>query len=442
MSFSMISWYPSTFSHTLHSRLSQLENKDGDNYWSLYDTAKAAQFEDFLARINFKSIESKASCLRDGIPCRIPAFALEGDLSKRKELALAQTGGQNCNIDVVFEDGVTWLARIRLDDPLIPPKDTRNYILTSEYHTLKCLESWNIPTPKVFHYEVDDPTSSYILMEKMSGSPLDWSSASPTERTKVMEQLADIYADIYRHPFKVSGSILNSSTPGGPLIGGFAQSQTFASPNEPIGPFTNLEQAASAIIRHQQEMLISCEVDSLPVDMYLSHLWRLEALGSLKGGSSDVFYLKHFDDKGDHLLVDENFNITAVIDWEFASTEIEGLAFSSPCMMWPVGDFYDGKNVLSDEEREFTEILEKKGYHHLSKLVRDGRKFQRFFFFLGGGAAEELEEFKNLFQGLRESFLTEGDILNSYEDWKAEMILKYKDDEGLIELLASVKGNF
>ncbi|EPS35896.1 hypothetical protein H072_10628 [Dactylellina haptotyla CBS 200.50] len=415
-------------------------DRDGDNYWNLYDTAKAAQFEDFLTRVDFKSIESKASSLRGGIPCRIPVFAPNGDFSKRKELALAQTGGQNCNVDVVFEDGVTWLARIKLDDPLIPPKETQNYILTSEYHTLKCLESWNMPTPKVFHYEVDNPTS-YILAEKMDGTPLDWYSASPTERTKVMEQLADIYAEVYRHPFTTSGSIVDSNTPGRPLIGGFAQSQTFAYPNEPIGPFTNLEQAASTIIKGQQKMLINREIDSLPVDTYLSHLWRLEALELLNGISSDVFYLRHFDDKGDHLLVDENFNITAVIDWEFASTEIEDFAFSSPCMIWSVGDFYDGKNALSDEGTEFMKVLERKGYHHLGKLVRDGRKFQRFFFFLGGGVAEELEEFKNLFQGLREGFLTEGDTLNSYEDWKAEMLSRYKDDKGLLELLASVKEN-
>jgi hypothetical protein len=33
---------------------------------------------------------------------------------------------------------------------------------------------------------------------------------------------------------------------------------------------------------------------------------------------TERFYLKHVDDKGDHILVDEQLNITGVIDWQMA----------------------------------------------------------------------------------------------------------------------------
>ncbi|KAK4442577.1 hypothetical protein QBC34DRAFT_282140, partial [Podospora aff. communis PSN243] len=72
--------------------------------------------------------------------------------------------------------------------------------------------------------------------------------------------------------------------------------------------------------------------------------------------------LKHYDDKGDHILVDDEYNITGVIDWEFASAEAkELLAFSSPCMMWPVGKFYDGDNSLAEDEVRFAAIFEQRG---------------------------------------------------------------------------------
>lgn len=48
--------------------------------------------------------------------------------------------------------------------------------------------------------------------------------------------------------------------------------------------------------------------------------------------------------------MDEEYNITGIIDWEFASAEAKELAFSSPCMMWPVAKFYDGDNALAEDE--------------------------------------------------------------------------------------------
>lgn len=76
--------------------------------------------------------------------------------------------------------------------------------------------------------------------------------------------------------------------------------------------------------------------------------------------SNEIFFLKHIDDKGDHIMVDEECNITGIIDWEFASAEPKSLAFRSPAMMWPVGDFYDGKNNVSLEELEFATMVEKR----------------------------------------------------------------------------------
>ena len=102
----------------------------------------------------------------------------------------------------------------------------------------------------------------------------------------------------------------------------------------------------------------------LPLDNYLTFLWRLKVLPKFIANSASregPLYLKHYDDKGDHILVYEKHNITGIVDWEFASTESKELAFSSPCMMWPVGKFYEGSNDLTEDEIRFAAIFDARG---------------------------------------------------------------------------------
>lgn len=44
---------------------------------------------------------------------------------------------------------------------------------------------------------------------------------------------------------------------------------------------------------------------------YRSIVERCEAMGE-----NERFYIKHGDDKGDHIMADEEGNLVAVIDWE------------------------------------------------------------------------------------------------------------------------------
>jgi hypothetical protein len=150
--------------------------------------------------------------------------------------------------------------------------------------------------------------------------------------------------------------------------------------------------AYAAIIRQQLRALASHKISSLPVDNYLTLLWRLAVLPELVAGSTcpqGPFYLSHYDAKGDHILVDAQHNVTGIIDWEFASAEAKELAFSSPCMVWPVGDFYGGSNSLAEDELRFAAVFERRGRADMGRLVREGRRWQRYLYFLGGGAKWE-----------------------------------------------------
>jgi hypothetical protein len=187
-------------------------------------------------------------------------------------------------------------------------------------------------------------------------------------------------------------------------------------------------------------MLANQEVGNLRIDNYLSFLWRLEALPELVAGSASragPFYLKHYDDKGDHLLVDEEYKITGVIDWEFASAEAKELAFNSPCMMWPVGYFYDGINGLAEEEEKFAAIFEQRGRADIAAIVRGGGRWQRYLFFLGGGIPRDMAEFEPLFQGLRKSFSGTGEekSVSSYQEWKQAALAGFSKGDSKLQAL-------
>jgi aminoglycoside phosphotransferase (APT) family kinase protein len=425
-----------------------LQNDDPTAYYAAYDVAKRKHLTDLLAKIDVKALEHAASEARGGVGCRITAFPDDTDPSSLADRVSRQCGGQNCHLDVEFSDGVTWLARIRLDDPLLPPREVQAHIFLSEVATLQFLENTAIPAPRVHAYQLESPENavgtSYVLMEKLSGKPLDWNSAPADGRVRVLEQLADLYLELEKHPIPLTGSLLPTSesggTNGGFNVAGFAQMPCFETPELPLGPFKTLEESYSSIIRQQQEMFANQEVGNLRLDNYLAFLWRLEALPELVANSasrSGPFYLKHYDDKGDHLLVDEDYNITGVIDWEFASAEAKELAFSSPCMVWPVGDFYDGSNALNEDEEKFAAIFERRGRADMAAIVRGGRRWQRYLFFLGGGIPRDMTEFEPLFQGLRKSVLNEREqpVVSSYQEWKKWALAEFSKGDLRLQAL-------
>lgn len=423
-----------------------MQDNDPDAYFTAYDSAKERYLKALLGKINVKALQVVASTARLGIPCRIPALASHVDQAARVELVSSQCGGQNCHVDIEFDDEVTWIARIRLDDPLLPPSATQAYIFLSEVATLEFLARTRVPAPHVYSYELESPGNavgtSYILMEKLEGKPLDWDSANAEQRVWVMEQLADVYLELEKHPIPLTGSLFQRSR--GPAldpvqVGSFAQVPCFETPEQGLGPFETLEAAYTVIIRQQMRMLANHEINSLPVDNYLAFLWRLRALPELIAKSASrvgPFYLKHYDDKGDHILIDDKYNITGLIDWEFASAEAKELAFSAPCMMWPVGQFYDGDNSLAEDEVHFATIFEQRGRRDLGETVRGGRRWQRYLFFVGGGIPGDMAEFEPLFQGLRRSFVGEDrTAIPSYADWKVGALGEFAKGDAQLQTL-------
>ncbi|KAL5359372.1 hypothetical protein BJX96DRAFT_148275 [Aspergillus floccosus] len=349
-------------------------------------------------------------------------------------------GGMNYHIEILFEDGVRWLARIRRFNATSPPADLRDYILRSEVATLQFLSKTKVPAPKVFDYGLQGQTPigvGYILIEKLPGRSLHWSLASSKERKKVMTQLADIYIELESHPFNTMGSL---DQPGTDHIGPFARESMTDYVNSqmlPLGPYSNLGDYLIARIELHLRLIMKGEsYAGREIDAFLVHRFLLDCVPEILVHHSlddGQFYLRHADDKGDHILIDSDYNLTGIVDWEWAHTEPKSAAFKSPIMLLPVADFYNGVNCTGNEETMFANILEAKGSKHLAEIVRNGRLLHRFDFCCGYDFAD-WEGFLGLFEGLRVALKKDAGL--SWEDWKWNALDRYSDDKRLKSLLA------
>ncbi|KAL8403195.1 hypothetical protein RB594_008458 [Gaeumannomyces avenae] len=132
----------------------------------------------------------------------------------------AVMGSMNVHMEISFEDGVKWIARLRKLNATSPPPALRDYILGSEVATLKFLEQTTVPAPKVFDFALkhtDNPVGvGYVLVEKLSGRSLRWSLATPEQRKKVMDQLADMFIKLQKHPFDRLCSLASMEDPRNP----------------------------------------------------------------------------------------------------------------------------------------------------------------------------------------------------------------------------------
>lgn len=69
------------------------------------------------------------------------------------------------------------------------------------------------------------------------------------------------------------------------------------------------------------------------------------------------FFLKHMDDKGDHILVDDEYNITGIIDWTYARAVPAFEAFGPSLLTADMNSVFDGKAWRSNKDNIMAEEL-------------------------------------------------------------------------------------
>ncbi|KAK2879956.1 hypothetical protein FQN49_000715 [Arthroderma sp. PD_2] len=414
-----------------------LQDDDGV-YDSAAQDAEQKEIAALVDKIDTSALTSRASSLRMGLPCRVVS-PLRYDRASRSSVM----GGMNYHVELQFDDGVSWIARIRRSNATSPPPKLRDAIMSSEVSTLRFLEKLDIPTPRVFDFALESESVAgvgYILMEKMPGKSLPRCNPSKDQREKIISQVADVFIELEKYPFQSMGSLRGNREP---VIGSFARESLTESVDEEIhavGPCSSRKEYLEKSVRLTLSLIMREEMyTACPVDAYIIHLFLLDSIDALCSAQAvpdnGRFYLKHPDDKGDHILVDDDYNITAIIDWEWAYTAPKSVAFNSPMAIFPVGDFYDGLTTPGEEEVLFAQLLEAKGSPELADIVREGRVQHHFEFCHGYDIVADWDGFLGLFRGLRRA-IGSGDGELDWGDWREKALVRYSEDENLKALIS------
>lgn len=281
------------------------------------------------------------------------AERLVGTSCKGPEILSAENQeivGHGCKIHIplTFENGTNWMARVRKDYMRAPPHSAGKIALRSEAATFACLNKAGLPVPKVWlpasldkdgrvqatasvaeWLTIGSQKPLYYFVDFVEGSnhrafakmiPMD-----PDEQTlRVIMNIAKWFIKLEIITFNKVGS-LQFEPPGeitvGPVISRFIQ--TGASPFY-LGPFSTAKQryvsffdtAMNQILDGTRTRLRHALVD------YLTALEIKTLIIGCEEFEGDEFYIKHGEDKGDHFLVNEQEDITAVIDWDWYVQEM------------------------------------------------------------------------------------------------------------------------
>ncbi|KAL4987617.1 kinase-like domain-containing protein [Aspergillus falconensis] len=313
------------------------------------------------ADFNLDALCRQASTLRQGVPCTC-------DLDQRPA-----SGSFNWAIFVFFEDGSRWVMRSPHARTFMP-MEMGTKLLASEVATLQYLNLHSdIPVPKVYDHsdtfdnEIGIP---FILMTEAPGRPLSnfWRPpTSPHMLGAMTWKLSQLRFDKIGSLFQEQGTFHIKEC----LSRGHVLHERYQL-DIPRGPFTSQtdfqESLISAFLEHVEMLELSphCFVAPVPSqDTYGSHsqykcavdLWNDFVTVGCKTDSSNnrldyiiagdalrdivrklefpavnpgSFPLCHADLSVNNIYVDDDYNITCIIDWAFASSVPESVLLAPP----------------------------------------------------------------------------------------------------------------
>lgn len=239
-------------------------------------------------------------------------------------------GSANYHARIRFHDGSpSWLLRVPrvASFAVCLPVPLADYLILSEYTTLKFLETTTVPAPRAFSYGVCDNETdhgvgaSFLLMEELPGKPwagegVSGKEATEDEKARVWSGLAEILVELEHHPFPKVGSLCFQSSNS---IGVSAVASDRFVVLTPKGPFDDSIAYYTAFAEQYLVLIADGQLYAeYPVDAYLVYRFLKDNASQLtqqdEAQSQEELFIKHVDDKGGHLLVDDNLNITGIID--------------------------------------------------------------------------------------------------------------------------------
>ena len=322
------------------------------SFQNIHDGDHAKRIQRVLDKTNFPRLCSRAVELRkqeedvpDTLTCSV-------------DTAKFTSGWCNVVIALTFSDTAQWVARIMLSRGRRNEEDT-SISLLSEISTMKLIRrKTTIPVPRVFGYCTtrSDIGYPYLMMEALPGNVLGSSMgfAVPDERKGAFAaQLATYVYELSTLQFSKIGRISYSSEfdevellpfpIGGSLVGPLSTSLEYF--------YLYRKGQTKAILksrRGDKEWEAAC--------------WLLEKSLTAVVTEEHVygpFPLCHMDFHSGNILVDEDYNITGIIDWSHSqSMPIERFAMI-PELIYPSIAPEETKQALGGLRGMFLDALER-----------------------------------------------------------------------------------
>lgn len=383
----------------------------------------AAEIARLRAQINDEAVCTLASSLNDNKACTI-------EYSPRIVGSGALMGCANYHGRIRFEDGSpSWLIRVpRVSGFAVGlPVHLAEYLIRSEYATLKFLETTAVPAPRAFSFGIPSQGTDhgvgvcFLLMEELPGKPWDGQGDSG----KVWKGLAGIYGELSRHPFDSAGSLHTDSPDEAPAVAAVASDRFVCL--DPFGPF----ETSAAYYEAWAEQYISLIADGqlylqFPVQAYLVYRFLKDNAAQL-ADSENSFFLKHVDDKGDHILVDNQYNITGIIDWQMARVVPRREAFALSLVSADMAALCNGDVSISEEDRSLRDAV--RDIDPSLAVHMEDEKVRRFFWGLG------LESDWDCALPLANAILQVFGVEQTWDEWKSAALKQYRNDERLSKLI-------
>ncbi|KAI7972005.1 hypothetical protein EIK77_003098 [Talaromyces pinophilus] len=410
------------------SRLQTLLLRETRKYQTCRTPYEALNDEvlELLSQVNSHELVRLATQLNNGIPCIFQPGNHSG--------VDATMGCANYHCWLIFDTGEKWIVRIPRTGFSDVPSELVEYLVESEYATLKFLESANIPTPKVHGYGLaSDPSNRvgvcYIMMQALTGKPYYAHEASTAQKERIIEQVANYLAELSKHPVSSIGSFAMVNNQ--PEISAVASNRFVALGT--YGPFTSSLDYITSIIEQYMDLI---------ADGQLHHKYSLEAFlfyhflrenkdRLMSDGHPDdnpeqqqQFFIKHVEDKGDHLLIDDDYNVTGIIDWQFVRVVPATEAFGPSYVTADLGSLYSSSTGLSADDRLLAGALRSQGYHDLAAFAEGNEIMHRFHHGLADGISKN--EARELLEGMVSCVLGKG--VDDLDAWIGEMCIKCRGD--------------
>ena len=306
-----------------------------------YAEGRFCEEQSFLASIKWDALCLHASSLNSNEPCTLDA-----------QIAM---GGRNVVRILDFANGAQWMARIRR-----PPIDQEaSRVLQREVDCIKLVKELSrVPVPEIYGYSADANLigAPFILMESLKGN----AAVDLNDRLIHPEHKASFYRSLAQYQTEISSITF-------PKIGFPIRNPDGTYDVGPLprlgGPFSTATEYLQAWAKHTpfyggtDELKEMCGVYG---DEILSGVLAFpqkvsELVDRIAVRDHGPFPLIHSDFFHSNIIVDDNWKVLGVIDWEYAqSAPWETVEFPLTLSICPrlidAPWNYDENGVAKDED--------------------------------------------------------------------------------------------